>query len=633
MTLWRADNLRLSLGARVVFDGLDLVVEEGECVGLVGVNGSGKSTLLQIAAGLRAADSGRLECRRGAELAFLPQEPRFEPSVTIASLLFEPRGRLAHAHQEHHQLSRELETAPAEAHESLLRRLAEASARIERLGGWDVAHLAKAMLERLGIPESQWQRPAGQLSGGTQKRVALAQVLLDKPDLLLLDEPTNHLDVETIDWLEQELDAFEGAVLLVTHDRYFLDRLAERIVELEHGKLVSYPGSFSDYLEQKWVREELAERKEHKRQRLIAQELAWLRKGPEARRTKRKSRVDAARKLIAEKVPEALRSAEIKVSAPVRSGHTLFEFRHLSKKFGDRVLLDDLSLILNRGERLGVVGPNGVGKTTLVRMLLGEEHPTSGDVIRAKNTRIAYFDQVRAQLDPEKTVYEAAGDSDVVEVNGKAVQLRDYLSDLLFPVPMQKLKVGALSGGEKNRLLLARLLLGGANLLVLDEPTNDLDITTLEVLEDLLLEFEGSLVLVTHDRYFLDKVATSILAFEGNGKALKYPGNHAMYQRLRRPIAPTATPVPAKPKPEAPKPAEPKKKKLTYGEGMRLDAIEADVMGAEAEKERLERELADPELYRSRAGEVAGLKEQLAQAATRVEALYAEWQDLESRRG
>ena len=288
MTLWRGSNIKVALGARIVFDGLDLVVEEGECVGLVGVNGSGKSTLLQIAAGGRAADSGLIERRRGSVFAHLSQEPRFAPDSTIASVLFSPQGRLAEAHEEHAALARALESASAEEHPSLLRRLEETSARIEQQGGWDTAHLAQAMLERLGIPASEWERPLAQLSGGTQKRVAIARVLLERPDLLLLDEPTNHLDVATIEWLEEELDAFLGAILLVTHDRYFLDRLAERIVEIEQGKLVSYPGSFRDYVEQKVIREEEAARREHKRQRLIARELAWLRRGPAARRTTRK---------------------------------------------------------------------------------------------------------------------------------------------------------------------------------------------------------------------------------------------------------------------------------------------------------------------------------------------------------
>jgi ATP-binding cassette subfamily F protein uup len=631
VTLFRAAHLKVALGARVLFDGLDLVVEEGECVGLVGVNGSGKSTLLQIAAGLRAADSGLLERRRDSVFAYLPQEPRFTPEATLAGTLFAPSGRLAEAIAEHQSLSLLLETAGSDQHESLLRRLEEAAQRIERLGGWDTAYHAKAMLDRLGIAERDWDRPLGLLSGGTQKRAAIAQVLLTGADLLLLDEPTNHLDVESIEWLEGELDAFPGAILLVTHDRYFLDRLAERMVELEHGKLVGYRGNFSDYLRQKWVHEEEQSRQEHKRQRLIAQELAWLRRGPEARRTKRKSRVDAARKLIAEKPPEALRAAEIKLAPPVRSGHTLLELRGISKRFGERTLIEDLSLILLRGERLGVIGPNGIGKTTLVRMLLGSEPVGAGEIVRAKHLRVATFDQARAGLNPDQTVFEAAGDRPFVEIGQRRIELKDYLADLLFPVPMQKLKVGALSGGEKNRLLLARLLLEGANLLILDEPTNDLDIATLQVLEDLLLGFDGSLILVTHDRYFLDKIATSLLVFEGDGKVSRYPGNHESYLRLRPPpAARRGAAVSSKQAPQRKAPRE--RKGLTYAEGIRLSAIEPEIESAEARKSSLEQALSDPELYRTRAGEVAGVKAQLEETTRAIEALWTEWQELDSRR-
>ncbi len=613
----------------MLFDDLELVVEEGECVGLVGVNGSGKSTLLQIAAGLRQPDSGHLEKRRGSAFAYLPQEPRFPEGATIAHLLFAPSGRRAEAIADHTALTAALGSTEPEAHGPLLKRLEEATARVEGLGGWDTAHLAKAKLERLGVGEAEWERPLSELSGGTQKRVAIAQALLEAPDLLLLDEPTNHLDVETIDWLEGELDEFPGAILLVTHDRYFLDRLAERIVELARGRLDSYPGSFGDYLDQKLTREVEADRREHKRQRLIVQELAWLRRAPEARRTKRKSRVDAARRLIAQKTPEKAQAADLKVARAPRAGHSVVELRHVTKRFGDRRILDDLSLVLLRNERLGVIGRNGIGKTTLVRMLLGVEPPTSGEVVRGKSTRVAHFDQGRAGLDPEKTVYESAAEGDVVDFGGRRLELKDYLADLLFPVPMQKLKVSALSGGEKNRLLLARLLLSGSNLLVLDEPTNDLDLTTLAVLEDLLLDFEGALVLVTHDRYFLDKVATSILAFEGDGRATLYPGNHAMYLRLRPPPRPAS---PAEPRSKAVAPKATPGQGLSFNERQRLEAMEGLVEEAEARKSALEEALADPELYRSRASEVGGVRGRLEQATREVEALYAEWQALERRR-
>src|SRR5262249_20304306 len=374
---------------------------------------------------------------------------------------------------------------------------------------------------RLGVKD--WNRPLSELSGGARKRVAIARALLARPDLLMLDEPTNHLDAETVDWLEEELDRLQGAPLLLTHDRYLLDDLVDRIVEIEPGKgLASYPGNYQAYLEERAAREEEAGRQQHKRERWIAQEVAWLRQGVEARRTKSKARIERARRLMAEKGLQRAQPAALKTAAAPRLGHTVIEAREVGKSLGDRRIIEGVSLIVQRGERIGIVGRNGAGKTTFLRVLLGELEPDAGEVVTGKNTRVAYYDQQRAQLNPEWSVYEAAlgervssyvcRSDDFIELGERRIALRDYLDDLLFPVPMQKMQVKALSGGERNRLLLARLFLRGANLLVLDEPTNDLDLVTLNVLEQLLVEFTGSVLLVTHDRWFLDKVATAILA-------------------------------------------------------------------------------------------------------------------------
>ena len=667
MSLFRAHHLSLSLGSRTIFAELDLTIEPGECVGLIGVNGSGKSTLLKIAAGLRQPDHGLLERRKGARFAFLPQDPSFEPGMTMERLLFEPSGALKSAIEAHAALASRLETAPPEAQASLVDKLTALSDEIERLGGWQCAHHAKAMLQRLGVNEADWTRPLEELSGGQKKRAAIAQALLQKPDLLLLDEPTNHLDVGAVDWLEGELDAFEGAILLVTHDRYFLDRLAERIVELEQGRLTAYPGNFSAYLEQKIARQALAARQEHKRQRLIAQELAWLRTGPKARRTKRKSRVDAARALIAQKPPVVERAAAMRLQSPVHSGHRLLEARHLCQGFGERRLVQDLSLILEKGERVGVIGTNGAGKTTLLRTLIGELTPQSGEVVFGKHLKVAYFDQTRASLDPDETVFEAMGTSERFEFAGRAIELTAYLEDLLFPAAMQRMKVGALSGGEKNRLLLARLFLTGANLLVLDEPTNDLDLTTLAVLEEKLIESGAALLLVTHDRCFLDRIATSILALDGHGRADLYPGNHEMFLRLSaqaaanarasespsvQPKTPqrlsnqAATGAPSgeaktaqankgdrhKPRGETSRGDKPiEERRLTIPEWKRLEAMEGLIEEAEARRADVETRLSDPALYRERPAEVPTLERELAAATAQVERLYEEWQLLETR--
>src|SRR4051794_20548882 len=531
---------------------------------------------MRILAGPAQPDAGTLQVRRGARVPWLPQEPAFTPGATPES-----------------ELSAE-----------------------------NPLHEARAMLDRLGVKD--WDRPIDALSGGARKRVAVARALLTRPDLMMLDEPTNHLDADTVDWLEEELDRLSGALLLVTHDRYFLDDLVDRIVELQPGEgLVSYPGNYEAYLEQRAIAQEQAAQQQHKRERWIAQEVAWLRRGVEARRTKSKARIERARKLIAEKGLAPAKAAALQTAAAPRLGHTVLEARGVTKAFDGRRVVDGVSLIVQRGERIGIVGRNGAGKTTFLRMLLGELAPDGGEVIAGKNTRIAYYDQQRAQLDPEWTVYESAlgeriaGDvrrsEDYVELGGRRVALRDYLEDLLFPVPMQKMQVKALSGGERNRLLLAKLFLEKANLLVLDEPTNDLDLVTLNVLEQLLLEFGGSVLLVTHDRYFLDKVATSILALEGDGKVVRYPGNYETYRTLKSQAeAAAATEVrDARAKENTARdgaageaagaaPAAPKKLvKLSYKEQRELDGMEAAIMALEATKAELDRELADPATYAS----------------------------------
>ncbi|MBF5044843.1 ABC-F family ATP-binding cassette domain-containing protein [Aggregicoccus sp. 17bor-14] len=637
MTLLRAANLQLSFGSRTVFQDLTLTIEEGERVGLVGVNGSGKSSLMKILAGAQPADAGELQLRRGTRVTYLPQEAEFPPGATVASELSVAQAPLREALALQAELGRKLEVGEGNA-DKLLEQMSQLSDRIEQLGGWDTEHHAKTLLDRLGVKD--WDRPVAELSGGLRKRVSIARALLTRPDLLLLDEPTNHLDADTTEWLEDELDKLPGALLLVTHDRYFLDGLVDRIVEINPGAGVkSYPGNYQAYVEQKLVAEEEGAVAQHKRERWISQEVAWLRRGPEARRTKSKARIERARKLMAEKAFQRPKVAALQTVSAPRLGHTIAEAKKVHKRFGDREVLRGVDFLLQRGERVGIVGPNGVGKTTFLRTLLGELPPDSGEVIIGKNTKVAYYDQNRAQLDPELTVYDAASwGEDWVEIGGQKIALRDYLDDLLFPVPMQRMKVKALSGGERNRLLLARLFLEGANVLVLDEPTNDLDIVTLNVLEGLLLGFGGSVLLVTHDRYFLDKVATSILAFEGEGKATRYPGNFEFYRRLKEQTARKAgePPAPAKsesrPAASVPVPAAPPRKpatKLSYKDQRELDGMEAAIEAAEARKSELEAQLADPAVFSS-PSKVQELQQQLEPASREVERLYARWQELQN---
>ena len=665
MTLLHASGLRLAFGSRTIFDGLTLTIEEGERVGLVGVNGSGKSSLMRILARAAEPDRGEVQLRRGATVTYLPQEPAFPCQATVASELEVARAPLREALAAHAERSSRLSLEPpGAAHDRLVAELAALSDRIEHLGGWDTAHEARRLLDRLGVKE--WDHRVDELSGGRRKRVAVARALLTRPDLLLLDEPTNHLDADTVDWLEEELDGHKGALVLVTHDRYFLDDLVDRIVEIAPGAGVSsYPGNYQAYLEQKLLAEEQAALAQHKRERWIAQEVAWLRRGVEARRTKSKARIDRARRLLSEHGLVRPRVAEFQVASPPRLSQIVLEANGLSKTFGGQVVLREATFRLLRGERVGLVGPNGVGKTTFLRLLLGELDPDSGAVVRGTRARLAYYDQQRAQLDPELTVYQAAGGgapgmagADFVELSNRKVALRDYLDDLLFPPTLQRMAVKALSGGERNRLLLALLFLKGANVLVLDEPTNDLDLVTLNVLERLLLDFDGSVLLVTHDRYFLDKVATAILAFEGAGRVVRYAGNYEDYtrQRANRPVPSSSSrPAPVGPAvrgggggasatPPLLDESSPggtgagpgtrrKPGKLTFKEQQELETMEGAVLAAEERKAALEASLSNPATYRTAGTTVAELRSDLERVTARIEALYARWQELESLRG
>ena len=638
MTLLRAAGVAVSFGSRTLFQDLTLTLEEGERVGLVGPNGAGKSTLMKVLAGGLPPDRGELQLRRGAKVEYLPQEPSFPDGATVASELSVARGPQAAARAAHARLSAELAAADGARQEKLLAELAALADKVDHLGGWDTAHEARSLLDKLGVPD--WDRAIAELSGGTRKRVAIARALLSGAELLLLDEPTNHLDAETVEWLEEAVDERSSGLLLVTHDRYFLDGLVDRIVELEPGKgVVSYPGNYQAYLEQKLVAEEQAQLARHKRDRFIAGEVAWLRKGVEARRTKSKARIERAQKLLAEKGHVPPKVAALQAAPPPRLGEVVFEVSGVSKTLGTRRLLDRVSLEVRRGEKLGIIGRNGAGKTTLLRLLLGELQPDEGTIVRGPSVKLAYYDQGREALDPEATIFEAAGGEEKVEVGGRVVSLRDFLDDLLFPIPMQKMQVKALSGGERNRLLLARTFLAGANVIVLDEPTNDLDIATLQVLEAELSKFGGTVIVVTHDRFFLDKVATATLALEGDGKVTRWPGGFRDYKTLKaqadaqaaREAAARAPAKAAAARPaEAPRKAPSSGGKLSYKEQRELDAMEAAIEAAETRKAAAEAALGDPQVYGSKE-KAAAANAELEAATADVERLYARWQELQDK--
>ena len=640
MNIVNVDGLRKSYGGRTLFAGVSFAIDEAEKVGFIGVNGSGKSTLFRIVAGLEGADAGQIALRRGAAVRYLSQEPEFAPGQTILDAVAEGRPELQAAFAEYETVTHALSAADAD-HDRLVERQADLSAIIDRLHGWDWTHRAEAMLTRLGVDE--WERNIGGLSGGEAKRVALARALLAQPELLLLDEPTNHLDADTVLFLEEYLIEYAGAVMLITHDRYVLDRVVDRMIEVSAGELTGYVGGYTEYLEAQAARVEWQATVDAKRRRLVEQELEWARRSPPARTGKSRARIDRAKSLEKQSRDYHNRqTGDLTLHTPdaARLGRTVLNLHGISKAYDERVLIDGFDTILRAGERIGIIGPNGAGKTTLVRIILGDEPPDSGQVEIGVNTRIAYFDQLRTQLDADVSVYEAAGGIDWVEIGSRRVHLRSYLEDFLFPTERQQQKVSSLSGGERNRLMLARLFMQPSNLLILDEPTNDLDLVTLQVLEAALVDYPGCVLMVTHDRFFLDKIATALFVFEGQGVVHRHEGGFELYRRLREARSTAAADAARdatrderdeRARAAAPRPARPAKR-LSWKEQQELAGIEVHISEAERARDHLEARLADPTLYRDPAAS-ADVMAAFAAAKSAVEALYERWAELEERSG
>jgi ATP-binding cassette subfamily F protein uup len=619
--LLQLSEISLAYGHVALLDHADLVIEPGERIGLIGRNGTGKSSLLRIIAGEAKADDGKVFAEPGLKLASVPQEPAFAAGLTVFEAVAEGVGELKRLLVDYH----------AAAHEGAMDRMQHLQEELEAKNGWTVEHRIEATLSRLVLSADDM---VSELSGGLKKRVALARALVMEPQLLLLDEPTNHLDVTAIEWLEETLASLQTAVLFVTHDRRFLDRVAQRIVELDRGKLQSYPGNFSEYEKRKAEMLAIEAVVNRKFDKELAKEESWIRQGVEARRTRNEGRVRRLEALRLERAArrERVGKVELAVSQGERSGRLVAELEHVSKRYGDKTVVDDFSTRVMRGDKIGLIGANGTGKTTLLKLILGEIDPDSGKVRLGTKVAVAYFDQFRAALDEEATLADTiAPGSDFVEVDGGRKHVISYLGDFLFPPERSRAPVKSLSGGERNRLLLARLFSRPANVLVLDEPTNDLDIETLELLEALLQEYTGTLFLVSHDRAFLDNVVTQTIAHEGGGRWKEYAGGYSDWQRARNAGLRAASTEVQKKSPGAAPSVPRKKAKLSYKEARELEELPQKLQALELEQKDLARQLADPAIYQDRAVDVKALNMRLEAIDGELTALLARWEALEAK--
>jgi ATP-binding cassette subfamily F protein uup len=635
MPYLRLNDASLAFGHVPLLDHADFQLDPGERVALIGRNGTGKSSLLAALAagnGRGRLDDGEVWTQPGIRVGYVPQEPPFDPELTVFAAVVAGMGDTSRLLAEYHEVSHRLAEA-GEDQEKLLVRLQELQHELEALGAWAYEAQAERVIDRFALdPDAK----VGTLSGGQKKRLALAQALAVAPEVLLLDEPTNHLDIGAIEWLENLLVDSGVTLLFITHDRRFLDRVCTRIVELDRGRLASFPGSFSDYQQRKEAllhEETLANARADK---LLKEEEVWIRKGVEARRTRAVFRVQRLDRLRAERAArrERLGKVSLQLDAGEKSGQLVAELKHVFKRFGDKTVVRDFSSRIQRGDKIGLIGPNGAGKTTLLRLILGELQPDEGSVRLGTKLEIAYFDQFRAQLDPEASLADIISPgSDYVEIAGARKHVIGYLEDFLFAPERARSPVKSLSGGERNRLLLARLFARPANVLVLDEPTNDLDIETLELLEELLQDYDGTLFLVSHDRAFLDNVVTQTIAAEGDGVWREYVGGYtdwAQYQaqRSKESVAPRTEPKSAAKPVEA---SKPKADKLSWKEQRELEALPDRIAALEAEQQDLTRRLEDPALYQGDSMAAQGHAARLAAIEDELLALLERWEVLEGK--
>ncbi len=623
MHLLSIKNLNFSIGGPLLLEQVDLTIESGERVALVGRNGAGKSTLLKLIGGELEPEEGEIQTGSGTVVARLKQEVPADTDGTVFDQVAAGLGEMGNLLAEYHRLSQGEFDADA---------LADIQSRIEAGAGWDLDNRVERVLEQLDLDGSA---AFSSLSGGMKRRVLLGQALVRKPDILLLDEPTNHLDIESIEWLENFLKGFAGSLIFVTHDRRFLRSLATRIVEIDRGRVTSWPGDWDNYLRR--VEERLhAEELEHERfDKKLAEEEKWIRQGIKARRTRNEGRVRALKRMRSERAERRERQGNVNmnVSTAGQSGKKVIVAENVSFAWDDEPVIRDFSTTILRGDRIGLIGANGSGKSTLLKLLLGQIQPDSGEITPGTALEVAYFDQHRAVLRDDWTAAENVSEGrEFVEINGKQKHIIGYLQDFLFTPERARAPITKLSGGERNRLLLARLFARPSNLLVMDEPTNDLDAETLELLEELLADYPGTLLLVSHDREFIDNVITSCLVMEGNGQVGDYVGGYSDWQRQRRAASASKQATPSASRPEAPAQpaAKPKPAKLSYKVQRELEQLPAKVEALEAEMAELSEHMNDPAFYQQSAEAIARTSEKIAQLQQQLDTAYQRWEELES---
>lgn len=621
MVLLTAENIGKTYGTRRLFGEVTFGIEEGEKIGVIGVNGTGKSTFLKVMAGAEIPEEGEIQQKKGLVIEYLPQNPSFNEEETVLRQVLASDSPVFRAVREYEEAVVEAMHAPED--KAVQKRLLAMTGAVDAIGGWQLESEAKTVLTKLGITD--FAQRVGELSGGQRKRVALARALIAPSELLILDEPTNHLDNDTIAWLETYLAGRKGALLMVTHDRYFLDRVATRMLEIDGGKVYSYSGNYSGFLEKKAEREELQQAKERKRQNLLRNELAWVRRGAQARSTKQKARLMRYEELRAESAPTVAEQMTIKAGS-TRLGRKTIELAQVTKSYEGKTVIKDFDYIVRRQDRLGIIGPNGAGKSTLLDLMAGRLESDSGTVTIGETVKLGYFTQTVEDMDDRLRAIEYIREEAnyCTTADGETITAAQLMEQFLFPPHLQWTPIAKLSGGEKRRLYLLRILIGAPNILFLDEPTNDLDIQTLMVLEAFLDDFPGAVVTVSHDRYFLDKMADHVFAYEGNGIFKQYNGGYSdAYEQTRKAREKEAQMVRVEKKP-----SEPKEKalKFTWKEEREYETIEARIAEAESELEGLARAMT---IAGSDYGQIAELAARQKEVEVKVEEMMERWEYLE----